>query len=103
MGDASDRLIEARKAANYATATAAAEAMRIPEPTYLGHENGSRGFGRHAARYAEFFKVNLVWLLTGRGPMRGQRHRVVELFDAIPPEKQPEAIDYLEFLASRRG
>lgn len=41
--------------------------MNIPEGTYLGHENGSRGFKGRAESYAQRFKVNLEWLLTGRG------------------------------------
>lgn len=35
----------------------------------MGHENGSRGFSKSAERYADFFKVSLEWLLTGRGQM----------------------------------
>jgi phage repressor protein C with HTH and peptisase S24 domain len=41
--------------------------MGIEEPTYLGHENGSRGLSRAAARYARFFRVSLDWLIDGRG------------------------------------
>jgi len=41
--------------------------------TYTQHENGIRGFTRSAERYARLFKVDLDWLLTGRGDMRGKR------------------------------
>jgi phage repressor protein C with HTH and peptisase S24 domain len=41
--------------------------MGIEEPTYLGHENGSRGLSRAAPRYARFFAVSLDWLIDGRG------------------------------------
>lgn len=62
-----ERLVWARKR-RFDSATEAADALRIPRPTYLAHENGSRGFGRvKAQRYSEFFRVNLEWLLTGRG------------------------------------
>ncbi|MFZ5737695.1 MAG: XRE family transcriptional regulator [Pseudomonadota bacterium] len=64
------RLQKARKEAGYDDATAAADAMGISPPTYLGHENGSRGLSRSAKRYAEFFHVSLEWLLTGRGAPR---------------------------------
>lgn len=63
-----ERLAAARRDAGYPTATAAAEALGVKEPTYLGHENGSRGFKRDSAdRYARKFHVALEWLLTGKG------------------------------------
>lgn len=63
-----ERLVWARKRRFPDSATEAAEAMGIPPPTYLAHENGSRGFGRvKAQRYSEFFRINLEWLLTGKG------------------------------------
>lgn len=66
----SDRLIKARKHAGFETAAAAADALGIKEPTYMGHENGSRGFKHKSAeQYARRFGVSLEWLLTGRGTM----------------------------------
>jgi len=65
----SDRLIRARKHAGFDTGSAAAEALGVKEPTYLGHENGSRGFKGKAELYARRFGVSLEWLLTGRGAM----------------------------------
>ncbi|MAM95709.1 S24 family peptidase [uncultured Parvibaculum sp.] len=36
--------------------------------TYTQHENGTRGIRRDvAARYAAFFRVDIGWLLTGKG------------------------------------
>jgi phage repressor protein C with HTH and peptisase S24 domain len=61
------RLRRAREQAGFARASDAARAMGIEEPTYLGHENGSRGLSRAAARYARFFGVSLDWLIDGRG------------------------------------
>jgi phage repressor protein C with HTH and peptisase S24 domain len=61
------RLRFAREQAGFARASDAARAMGIGEPTYLGHENGSRGLSRAAARYARFFHVSLDWLIGGRG------------------------------------
>ena len=60
------RLRFAREQAGFARASDAARAMGIEEPTYLGHENGSRGLSRAAARYARFFGVSLDWLIDGR-------------------------------------
>jgi phage repressor protein C with HTH and peptisase S24 domain len=61
------RLRFAREQAGYASASDAARAMGVEEPTYLGHENGSRGLSRAGARYARFFHVSLDWLIGGRG------------------------------------
>jgi phage repressor protein C with HTH and peptisase S24 domain len=60
------RLRLAREHAGFARASDAARAMGLEEPTYLGHENGSRGLSRAAARYARFFGVSLDWLIDGR-------------------------------------
>lgn len=65
-----ERLAIARKLAGYETPTDAARALGVPEPTYLGHENGSRGLSRAGPRYADFFHVSLDWLLNGKGQPR---------------------------------
>lgn len=70
MNEPHERLQKARAEAGYAEATAAAAAMGVTPSTYMGHENGHRGFGRSARRYAEFFHVSLEWLLTGKGAAR---------------------------------
>jgi hypothetical protein len=58
----------AREKAGFATAKEAAEAMGAPVSTYIGHENGGRGFpATKAQRYASFFRVTPEWLLYGRG------------------------------------
>src|SRR6266850_4608554 len=64
------RLRFAREQAGYASASDAARAMGVEEPTYLGHENGSRGLSRAGPRYARFFRVSLDWLLAGRGEFK---------------------------------
>ena len=64
------RLRFAREQAGYASASDAARAIGVEEPTYLGHENGSRGLSRAGARYARFFHVSLDWLIGGRGEYR---------------------------------
>jgi hypothetical protein len=63
-----ERLRQARIEAGYAEASDAARALGIRESTYLGHENGWRGFKARADTYARKFGVGLEWLLTGRGP-----------------------------------
>lgn len=62
------RLRKAREAAGFDSASDAARALGVPEPTYIGHENGQRGFtSASAEHYARKFKVSLDWLITGRG------------------------------------
>lgn len=54
--------------AGFGDATTAARRFGWTVPTYLAHENGSRGFGvERGAEYARAFKVSACWLLTGEG------------------------------------
>lgn len=86
--DMAERLRQARLAhGKYPKATEAARAMGVEEPTYLGHENGSRGFKGNASRYADFYRVNLEWLLTGRGTMRR-----AEASEAVPKPPKDSAL-----------
>lgn len=83
MNDVSDRLQQARKAAGYKSAAAAAESMGVPTPTYSGHENGSRGFKSVTAqKYAKFFKVDVAWLLYGGNDAKPKQ---IEAGDPAPP------------------
>lgn len=98
-----ERLKRAREL-KYEHAVDAAEALGLPVQTYLPYESGRTGFSRRAPRFADFFGVNLLWLLTGDGPMRpSDPHPVVKIFERIPAEKQPDALEMLEFYASRKG
>ncbi len=92
-----ERLIQAREAqGRFDGPTEAARALHVSPPTYLGHENGSRGFRASAARYAAFYGVQLAWLLTGKGSMKG--HPAQTIYDQLPPSRQTEALRYLKFL-----
>jgi hypothetical protein len=101
MEDAGDRLKRARIAAGHETAREAADALRVPYPTYAAHENNSRGFTREAQRYARFFGCDLVWLLTGTGSPAGNPFQKVA--EQLPQEDQKLGLDYLEFLKSRKA
>lgn len=64
---ASERLRQARVAAGFASASAAADAFGWTKATYLGHENGSRGIRPSAAqKYSRAFGVTSAWLLFGQ-------------------------------------
>lgn len=68
MNTANHRLRRARELAGYRTAVDAANSMGIPTSTYIGHENGHRGFpASRAPQYAKKFKVAEEWLLYGKG------------------------------------
>ena len=74
-----ERLKQARMAL-YPTAQAAAKALGVKPDTYTQHENGTRGFKRESAiQYAKKFKVNIEWLLTGKG----QKEAMVEPLLAV--------------------
>jgi phage repressor protein C with HTH and peptisase S24 domain len=84
------RLRLAREQAGFARASDAARALGIEEPTYLGHENGSRGLSRAAARYARFFGVSLDWLIDGRGGrLCGDEARVASDAGLLPLSAPP--------------
>jgi transcriptional regulator with XRE-family HTH domain len=68
METPNERLKQARIAAGYSTAREAAAALGMRESTYMGHENGYRGFpAKQAPKYARKFKVTEEWLLYGKG------------------------------------
>ncbi|MTH95412.1 helix-turn-helix domain-containing protein [Roseibium sp. RKSG952] len=66
--DKNERLRTARKRAGFSSATSAAEAMSVNPTTYTSHENGHRDFDEDtAAKYARRFKVDVAWLVFGKG------------------------------------
>lgn len=67
-----ERLKQARKAAGFSSSKAAAEALDVPPATLNAHERaeapGGRDFGpAEAKKYGRKFKVEDIWLLTGKG------------------------------------
>jgi hypothetical protein len=101
-----DRLKQAREKAGIPSARAAALKHGWPVSTYASHENGQTPEIPHAAarKYAKAFKVTAAWLTHAEGDMHPAiaKDRLEKLLKSIPPDIQPEAIQYLEFLASRR-
>lgn len=62
-----ERLKLARINAGFHSARSACEALGWTYPSYGHHENGTRGFNfGHAEKYGRAFKVDPVWLLTGK-------------------------------------
>ena len=93
MESPEERLRYAREQMGFATATEALERFGWTKSTYFGHENGSRGLTRHAAkRYAKAYKVSIDWLLTGVGAVRSPRlSTIIEDVEAMPPDLQAQA------------
>lgn len=74
MKTPNERLREARINAGYETAVDAADAMGVKRSTYIGHENGHRGFPKgRAPDYARKFKTTPEWLLFGKGDASSER------------------------------
>ncbi len=95
-----ERLTWARIQRNFDDATSAARELGMKPPTYLAHENGSRGFPvDRVLRYATFFRVDPNWLLTGNGdPKSGSLGRMID----ASPEKIQNAIEGLfQYLISQ--
>lgn len=106
MSDPAERLRIARLRAGFETGKDAAEALGFPVSTYLGHENGSRGFpAKKAEIYARKFKVREQWLLYGLGEGPGDKgdHKaeIIDILDHLPPLKRAEALGYLRGLSSK--
>lgn len=103
------RLVEARRNAGYVTASEAADAHGWAKPTYLGHENGSRGLRIDSAKkYAAAFRVGLSWLLNGTGDAPGSDGSEAERLLVIKGIKlglqqagiAPETRDWYEAITS---
>lgn len=93
------RLREARIAAGYGSATAAAVALGVPRSTYNAHERaeepGGRDYGpEDADRYARGFGVSDVYLLTGKKlvpPEAAKRTKTVPISIVIKAEFDPDS------------
>lgn len=88
-----ERLVWARQAAGFETASGAAEALGVEIPTYIGHENGHRGFKARAPDYARKFKVSLEWLLTGRGTAKKAKQSTTQAVGYVGAGAQVFPID----------
>lgn len=80
----------------YESASDAARALQMNVPTYLGHENGSRGGKDNAQKYARLFKVNYTWLMTGKGDPSGDP--IQAMIEDLPPEAQREVETFVRYL-----
>lgn len=88
-----DRLKWARKRAGYDDASSAARAFGWKPPTYLAHENGSRGLPyKRAIQYAKAFRVTAAWLMSGEGAHEPDSHTRIGI--GQKENYQPKINDY---------
>lgn len=103
--DMPGRLKTARKLAQYETPTDAAKVVKarlgIAESTYLGHENGGRGFRHLVVKYAALFQVDPLWLLTGTGNPRGRS--IMDKIIALDPVDRKDVERYIDYVASKKS
>lgn len=109
MDTPNERLRFARQQSGFETAVEAADAMGIARSTYIGHENGHRGFpAKQAPIYARRFKVSEEWLLFGKGEMQPAPEsfeaQVFSMLGKIAEDQRPHAIRVLKtFVEEKRG
>lgn len=95
------RLREARKRLYPKSAAPVYTALGIPKPTYDQYESGRLGLSQSGERLARFFRVNLEWLLTGKGEPYSKKKSIdIEIHGVVgagaqvlPIEDDLEAID----------
>lgn len=87
MSDMGNRLKQAREAAGYPSARAAATQKGWKISTYSAHENGQNEFGPdEARRYSKAFKVTAGYLLTGDGSPNIREHIRVPTGQEFAPD-----------------
>jgi len=88
LQDIPKRLKIVRIAAGYHSAKKFIDASGIPASTYSQHESGSRALTlENVATYAQLFKIDPAWLMTGRGSPCGEFHEK-DLEDRILLEQE---------------
>jgi hypothetical protein len=104
MTDPAERLKIARLRAGFDTAKEAAESLGFPVSTYIGHENGNRGYpAKRAFTYARKFKVSEQWLLYGTGKAPGTDNtdttaEIINIIERLPALRRAEALAILRVL-----
>lgn len=97
-----DRLRSARLAAGFESAADAAQRLGLAAHTYRHYERGDRHPPLDVLPdIARLYKVQLEWLLTGKGDSNGARAEVVNIWDHILPADQPTALRMLKGLVTK--
>jgi hypothetical protein len=105
MDTMGERLTYARTKAGFGTAKEACDAFGWTYSTYVGHENGLRGYPLSKARiYGAAFKVGWDWLMTGAGepgPVSGEK-KVLRGYRSLDPADQTIVEGLIDQLSKRK-
>jgi len=109
LSEFKDRLRWARERAGL-TPTQAAQRLAVAYPTYKGWENGkikgeAGGRSKSIAKAAHLFKVELLWLIEGRGQPHLRQNPIAQeieqLASQLPMDEQEDVRDYIRFKIER--
>jgi|GEM_PF-1358774 len=104
MSDISERIRRARLAAGFSQAEEAAKRLGMKGAAYRHYESGYRTPPTNrVAEIAKLFKVDLDWLLTGKGDSENDTSQVTTLWGNIPDRDKPAALQMLRALARDQG
>jgi hypothetical protein len=96
------RLAEARRAAGFETAADAAKAYRWHPQNVRDHEAGRRGVDpQQADDYARRYKIQVQWLLYGRGEMKANEDSITAIINSLDPETAREVLEFALFKAGK--
>lgn len=94
------RLRRAREAKGLEPGEAATR-LRLAYSTLMNHEAGHRGARRRLSDYARIYGVNLMWLASGAGPIKGNDPLVADI-QALDPRDRETVQVLVESLKIRK-
>lgn len=94
------RLRRAREAKGLEPKEAAGR-LRLAYSTLMNHEAGHRGARRRLTDYARIYGVNLMWLASGTGPMKGNDPLLADI-QALEPRDRETVHILVESLKTRK-
>lgn len=97
------RLRSAREAKGLEPAQVA-ERLGISEGAVRHHENGTRNpKTKTIAQYSRLYGVSVDWIMrgAGKGPHPSDTAEFIDLFEAIPEDDKPDALEMLRVWAKR--
>lgn len=101
MSDMADRIRRARIAAGFDTATEAAERLGMKPHAYRHYESGYRTPPTsRLADMARAFRVDMDWLVSGKGGQSDASAEIVDIWDRISEQDKPAALQVLKSLAA---
>lgn len=104
MSDIAERIRRARLGAGFNQAEDAAKRLGMKGSAYRHYESGYRTPPTaRLADIAHLFKVDLDWLLTGKGDASDESAQVIDIWSHIPERNKAAALQMLRGLAQKDG